>query len=57
MSTKKPANEQTSARVASTAAKLLSNPRTPVFVTKEVRYLVNLTMVFRGWLMSGFSPC
>jgi hypothetical protein len=28
MSTKKPTNEHTSARVASTAAKLLSNPRT-----------------------------
>ena len=32
MSTKKPTNERTSARVASTAAKLLSNPRTPASV-------------------------
>jgi hypothetical protein len=32
MSSKKTANEQTSARVASTAAKLLSNPRTPAAV-------------------------
>jgi hypothetical protein len=29
MATKKPSNEQTSARVASAAAKLLSNPNTP----------------------------
>lgn len=29
MATKKPTNEQTSARVASTAGKLLSNPNTP----------------------------
>lgn len=29
MASKKTANEQTSARVASTAAKLLSNPQTP----------------------------
>jgi len=29
MSTKKQTNEHTSARVASTASKLLSNPRTP----------------------------
>ena len=29
MATKKTANEQTSARVASTASKLLSNPKTP----------------------------
>ncbi len=32
MSSKKPTNEQTSARVASTAAKLLSNPRTSAAV-------------------------
>jgi hypothetical protein len=32
MATKKTANEQTSARVASTAAKLLSNPKTPAAV-------------------------
>ena len=32
MSSKKPTNEHTSARVASTAAKLLSNPRTPAAV-------------------------
>lgn len=32
MATKKPTNEQTSARVASTASKLLSNPRTPAAV-------------------------
>lgn len=32
MSSKKPTNEHTSARVASTAAKLLSNPRTPASV-------------------------
>ena len=32
MATKKPTNEQTSARVASTAAKLLSNPRTSAAV-------------------------
>jgi len=32
MSTKKPTNEHTSARVASTASKLLSNPRTPASV-------------------------
>ncbi len=32
MSTKKPTNEHTYARVASTAAKLLSNPRTPAAV-------------------------
>ena len=32
MPSKKPTNEQTSARVASTAAKLLSNPRTPASV-------------------------
>ena len=32
MSSRKTANEQTSARVASTAAKLLSNPRTPAAV-------------------------
>ena len=32
MSSKKPVNEHTSARVASTAAKLLSNPRTPASV-------------------------
>jgi hypothetical protein len=32
MVTKKTANEQTSARVASTAAKLLSNPKTPAAV-------------------------
>lgn len=35
MSAKKTASEQTSARVASTAAKLLSNPRTPA-ATKSV---------------------
>lgn len=32
MAIKKIANEQTSARVASTAAKLLSNPKTPAAV-------------------------
>jgi hypothetical protein len=32
MATKKPTNEQTSARVASTASKLLSNPRTSAAV-------------------------
>ena len=32
MATKKTANEQTSARVASTAAKLLSNPKTTAAV-------------------------
>lgn len=32
MATKKPTNEQTSARVASKAAKLLSNPKTPAAV-------------------------
>lgn len=32
MSSKKPAIENTSSRVASTAAKLLSNPRTPAAV-------------------------
>jgi hypothetical protein len=32
MSSKKPTSENTSARVASTAAKLLSNPRTPASV-------------------------
>jgi hypothetical protein len=32
MATKKTANEQTSARVASTAAKLLSNPKTSAAV-------------------------
>lgn len=32
MPSKKPTNEHTSARVASTAAKLLSNPRTPAAV-------------------------
>lgn len=32
MSSKKPKNEHTSARVASAAAKLLSNPRTPASV-------------------------
>jgi hypothetical protein len=32
MASKKPSNEQTSARVASTASKLLSNPKTPASV-------------------------
>jgi hypothetical protein len=32
MATKKPSNEQTSARVASKASKLLSNPKTPAAV-------------------------
>lgn len=32
MSSKKPANEETSARVASKAAKLLRDPRTPAMV-------------------------
>lgn len=32
MATKKPSNEQTSARVATTAAKLLRNPSTPASV-------------------------
>ena len=32
MATKKPSNEQTSARVASTASKLLHNPKTPAAV-------------------------
>lgn len=32
MTTKKPTNETTSARVATTASKLLSNPRTPAAV-------------------------
>lgn len=32
MASKKPTNEQTSTRVASTASKLLSNPKTPAAV-------------------------
>lgn len=32
MANKKPSNEQTSARVASKASKLLSNPKTPAAV-------------------------
>lgn len=32
MASKKPSNEQTSARVASTASKLLRNPKTPASV-------------------------
>ena len=32
MATKRPSNEQTSARVASKASKLLSNPKTPAAV-------------------------
>ncbi len=32
MASKKPTSEQTSARVASTASKLLSNPKTPAAV-------------------------
>ncbi len=47
---KKPGNETTSARVASKAAKLLSNPKTPAAVKSVVDFQANLTPVFHSIL-------